>query len=247
MGRGPAVLAGIAGGVRRGSSPAPAGGGAAELEEFLGVAGDEEPALRARAHATLSEIASTHLRSEAAHAHVEAARELAEALDDPGVMARVEFVTGLERFGALDLDTALRHFRRSEERARDAGDTLIEAWALGRKPLVLWSSGHLDAAKAAADAVLRHDREHGWWGEYAFVAAIESGHRGRCAGNLAVVERLEVDAASAVDHGEMAGAAYVALARGRRRGGLARRHARCAPWCLDEWPNGKRPRRVPQP
>jgi DNA-binding SARP family transcriptional activator/class 3 adenylate cyclase len=203
------------------------------LEEFLAAADDDVPALRARAHATLAEIASTQLRHDSARTHAITAAEIAAGLDDAGLDARVEFVTGLERFGALDLDAASRHFRRSEERARTVGDTLIEAWALGRAPLLLWSRGELDAAEAAASTALRHDREHGWWGEYALVAAIRAGIA-VARGNLAAVERVEADAASAIEHGEMAGAGTllwpaVAGARSLRGDALGAHRA------LDEW------------
>jgi len=174
------------------------------LEEFLEAAGDDEPALRARVHATLSEFASTRWRYDMARAHAEIAEEIASQVHDRSVAARVAFVAGLERFGSLELDAAEAHFGSCEEQARLAHDTLIESWGLGREPLVLFSRGRLDAAAAAASRAARHDREHGWWGEYSLVGAVQVG-LAVAQGNLGAAERLAVDAVSAHRRAEQVG------------------------------------------
>ena len=175
------------------------------LREFLDASGERVPAIRAQVHVRLSELAFNNLRLDEARDHATIAQDIATEVADLSALARIEFATGLETFGALELDAARDHFARCEQYARGTGDSLIEGWALGRLPLVLWSRGELDLAEMAAARAARHDREHGWWAEYSLVAAVRTGIA-VAQGKLGAAERLADDAQTAARRAEPVGA-----------------------------------------
>jgi class 3 adenylate cyclase len=203
------------------------------LREFLDDAGSREPALRARAHATLSELSFDRLEFEDAAAHAEEAERIARETDDPGAAARIEFVVALQQFGSLDLAASVRTFRRCEDHARRVGDPLVQCWAMGRLPLVRWSMGALDDAADAAADVADRNRASGWWSEYSLVSAARAGIA-VSQGNLGGAERSGAEAASAHRRSEQRGVAamlWSALANARMLlGDLDGAHA-----ALDEW------------
>jgi DNA-binding SARP family transcriptional activator/class 3 adenylate cyclase len=175
------------------------------LLEYLEAAGRGHPDTRAQIHVRLSELAFSRMQLEEARVHADIAQEIAEGIDEQLILARVDFTTGLECFGDLDFTAAHECFDRCEERAVAASDSLIQAWALGRQPLVFWGEGQLELAEIAATRAARHDREHGWWGEYSLVAAMRTGVA-VAQGRLGAAERLAADAASAARRAEPVGA-----------------------------------------
>ena len=72
------------------------------LREFLTAAGEPEPAIRAQIHVRLSELAFDKLQLDESATHAATAQDIAHEIDDPSILARVEFAAGLEKFGALD-------------------------------------------------------------------------------------------------------------------------------------------------
>jgi DNA-binding SARP family transcriptional activator/class 3 adenylate cyclase len=175
------------------------------LLEYLDAVGPGHPDTRAQIHVRLSELAFGRMHLEEARVHADTAQQIAEEIDEQLILARVDFTTGLERFGALDFRAAHECFDRCEDRAVGASDSLIQAWALGRQPLVFWTEGQLERAETAAAHAARHDREHGWWGEYSLVAAVRTGIA-VAQGRLGAAERLAADAASAARRAEPVGA-----------------------------------------
>jgi class 3 adenylate cyclase/DNA-binding SARP family transcriptional activator len=176
----------------------------APLREFLAAAGEREPAVRAQIHVRLSELAMNKMQLDESSVHAGTAQDIAAGIDDPSILARVEFGAGLESYGALDFERATEHFARCEEYARRDNDPLIEGFGLGRQPLVHWSRGELERAEVAGVRAARHNREHGWWAEYSLVAAVRSGiavARGR----LGAAQRLAADAESAARRAEPVG------------------------------------------
>jgi class 3 adenylate cyclase len=177
----------------------------APLREYLAAAGEREPAVRAQIHVRLSELAFDKMQLDESSRHAATAQDIAHGIDDPSILARVEFGAGLESYGALEFDAATDHFARCEDYARRDHDSLIEAFGLGRQPIVLWSRGQLDLAEGAGARAARHNRDHGWWAEYSLVAAVRTGiavARGR----LGAAERMAADAESAARRAEPVGA-----------------------------------------
>jgi class 3 adenylate cyclase len=188
--------------------PAVTTGDARALHEFLDQVGSCEPELQAQVHARLSEMAFSSLRLGEARAEADHARSIATELHDHAILARVDFVEGLHRFGNLDFDTALSLFLGCEEHAQLARDSLLESWGLGRQPFVLLTDGRLDAAEETAARALRHNRTHGLWGEYALVNALRTGIA-VAQGRVGTAERRAVDAAAALARTQLSFAASV--------------------------------------
>ncbi len=202
------------------------------LERFLAAAGDEEPALRAEAHALQAEVYSDR-DLESARFHAERAEQLAAEIDDDEVRAKVRFARGVRHLIGVELDAARDCFDQARGHAARLADPNPRIWSLGRLGLRAYVAGDLDEADARlSDARTRaHDSDN--LGEYSMAAAVQAS----VAAMRGLFARCEEDAQRAQDAYALAdywftpGILFPTLAAARAtRGDLAGANA-----SLDDW------------
>lgn len=142
----------------------------AEVVDFIQVAGDEVPHLRARASAMLAEAHFAAFDFERGLTEARHARALAEAAGDDEVLSEVLFAQGLQHQGRFELDDSDWCFAASIAHGERAGSAST-AWALARRPSACWLRGDLAGAEAAArDAEAAASRRSDW-AELSLIAA----------------------------------------------------------------------------
>jgi class 3 adenylate cyclase len=114
-----------------------------ELDEFLDVAGDSAPAIRAEVHALESELYSGMNEIASARRHAIEAEDLAADLDDDELRVKVGFAIGLQQLGAVELESADGSFASACEIAARLVDVSPLAWCLTRRGLVAYLRGRL--------------------------------------------------------------------------------------------------------
>jgi class 3 adenylate cyclase len=143
-----------------------------QLDEFLAVAGDRDPRIRAEVHALESELYSDINDIAAARSHAAQAEELAAGIDDDDLQVKVGLAIGLQRLGAAEVEAAEASFASASEMAASLVDVSPLAWCLTRRGLVAYLRGKLELADSVlADAlVASRNAENG--AELSFGSAI---------------------------------------------------------------------------
>jgi class 3 adenylate cyclase len=203
------------------------------LEEFLVVAGDRWPTLRAEVYALQAEICFAMNDLAAARRHATVAEEMAARLDDDSLRVKIAFARGLQQLGAIELAEARSTLEVAAPLADRLSDPSPYIWCTSRLGLLAYITGALDTSNSLLGNALDRARSFDVATEYSMassVAASLTAAQGRYATCEAHAERAR-RACEEAEYGFTPLIVYPTLAAERaNRGDGAGAHR-----ALDEW------------
>jgi tetratricopeptide (TPR) repeat protein len=125
------------------------------LTRFLEAAGNRVPHVRAMVLAEMAEAHYTAFDFAGGLRVADEARALVRIGGGDLAGCTVEFATGLQHMALMDLNEAAACFQRSVADARKLSDPWMEAWGLGRLPIVAWVQGDIAGAEEKAQLASR--------------------------------------------------------------------------------------------
>jgi class 3 adenylate cyclase len=125
-----------------------------ELESFLKVAHDVEPALLAEVHALKAELLVDLRDYAAAGREARIAEDLADAVDDDELQVKVTFAKGVVHLSAMEPNLARAAFSAAYGRARELADPNPAVWCATRDGMMSFVAGDLAHAGEALDAAI---------------------------------------------------------------------------------------------
>jgi class 3 adenylate cyclase len=143
-----------------------------ELDEFLAVADEREPGIRAEVHALESELYSGMNEIAAARRNAVAAASLAADVDDDELAVKVGFAVGLQQLGAAELEAAEDRFGAACVTAARLVDVSPLAWCLTRRGLVGYLRGRFGPTEEVLAEALTAARNAENNAEYSLASAI---------------------------------------------------------------------------
>ena len=168
------------------------------LDDFLVVAGDREPALRAEVHALLAELHFAENDLAAAQRHTAISERIAVEVSDDEVRVKLDFAQGLRHLGAIELDDASARFEAACTLARTLTDPSPRIWCVSRLGLIGYMRGELDLADPLLTEALDTARDFDLRAEYSMACAV-----------AASVATVEGRSATAESHSDRANRAYL--------------------------------------
>jgi class 3 adenylate cyclase len=129
-----------------------------ELDEFLGVAGNRVPAIRAEVHALEAELYSNVNDLVTARRHSLDAEALARDIGNDDLHVKVGFATGLQQLGAAEFEAADTSFGAACEIAARLVDVSPLAWCRTRLGLVAYLRGRFRASDSVLTDALAASR-----------------------------------------------------------------------------------------
>jgi DNA-binding SARP family transcriptional activator/class 3 adenylate cyclase len=142
------------------------------LEEFIRAADEDEPVLRAEAHALQAELYADRGDLGAARQQIATAEDLVSDLDDDDVRTKVKFARGLHHMMSVELEAARECFGIASPIATRLIDPNPRIWCLIRLGLVAYVTGELARAHSLLSEALTaaHDADNS--AEYSMALAL---------------------------------------------------------------------------
>jgi hypothetical protein len=136
------------------------------LQGTLTVLGDDEPGLRGRILAIMSQVYRVARQEAHAKATAQQALAIGQRLQDDQLCTRAGFALGLAHIHGLHVREALESWQSALASARRTDDLLLQGLPLQRMPLGFTLLGQFDDAEAVALEGCELTRQTADWGEY---------------------------------------------------------------------------------